>query len=155
MCIRDSQRGGQRGGGNQSQRGQEETWEDTEEGRQAGAADSMESDTWVPDSFYKGLPRPWNTVPCREQGSGKKDTQDFFKMKQNTRLPIFSGDIEEYQEWREAFLFLIHVQNIEVAYKCMALKNVLDDSDPEVAAIKHAIRLSPVYYKAAIEARGR
>ena len=99
------------------------------------AAEFVVSDADVPSKFYHSLPKPWNVAPMdlrNAQSQQKREVADFFKIRQNTKLPVFSGDEASYFDWRDAFLFLVHVQQVGIPYKCLALKNVLDENVPEI-----------------------
>lgn len=68
-----------------------------------------------------------------------------------SKLSIFSGAREDYEQWRDFFTNTFHLHCVLVAHKCMTLAKSLNPSDPDLKLIISQIRCSGSHYKWAIE----
>ena len=99
------------------------------------------------DQYYYGLPSPWNMRP----DSQPRPEEDYLKQVSNGRLMIFNGQRATYSQWRDKFIWLVHMKRTSPAAKALALQASLDRDDPELKALADSIRFTGQGYQEALE----
>ena len=77
------------------------------------------------DSFYLGLPAPWNIVPDAMGG----DFKSLVNLQKTSLVPLFDGKPDHYSYFRDSFIMAVHCTSAGVFAKDLLLRQSLKSCD--------------------------